>query len=338
MSKNRIQNVQRSPSLSGIAWLAICLIAASFFAWRGSNRSLASSELPGAAAVTKSIENIQAGERVAFAENPAESFDDSLGEVVDPASWRMLRLRVDKESIQAVDVVLLRPEWWIKQRLNLDAQELTLSVPEVGIYGAASVLSVEQCPPIRSGRGRVVIGTFKHISPSRVELHVEGLSDPIRCTPDHPTWSPDRQEFIDAQDFQPGDLVQGASGLHRVLRIVRVAQPVSVFNLEVHGQHVYQVSTLGVLVHNAPSNPAAYEANIQRNKHARQGRPMSFDDAVDEVANGGDVFANGKDTARNIAGQAGDGPPVHDLPHGPGQAPHYHPTIGGERAPGHVLY
>ena len=85
-------------------------------------------------------------------------------------------------------------------------------------------------------------------------------------------------------------------------------------------------------------NAVAHDANIQPNKHARKGKPLSFDDAVEEVRNGGDVFADSKDTARKIAKAAGDGPPVHEVSHGPGQKNHFHPVRSGQRASGHVLY
>ncbi len=143
-------------------WLAVCLAAAVGFAWRGMARSdgSPSKELrltPTSLACSverrdaarrplKSIERIRVGERVAFAQNPSETFDNSLGKIVDSASWRMIRLRVDKKSDGEVDVVLLRPEWWIKERLDTETKELTLSVPEVGIHGAADVLGVEPCP------------------------------------------------------------------------------------------------------------------------------------------------------------------------------------------------
>jgi len=88
----------------------------------------------------------------------------------------------------------------------------------------------------------------------------------------------------------------------------------------------------------APRTPPARGVNIIPRRSARPGAPMSFDDAVREVRGGGDVMAESRDAARRIAEAAGDGPPVWDPPHGPGQKPHFHPTIGGERAGGHVLY
>ena len=77
--------------------------------------------------------------------------------------------------------------------------------------------------------------------------------------------------------------------------------------------------------------------DITPNRGARARLPMGID-ASDEVRRGGDVIAESRDAARRIAGQAGDGPPVWDRPHEPGQKLHWHPTIGGKRAQGHVLY
>ena len=65
------------------------------------------------------------------------------------------------------------------------------------------------------------------------------------------------------------------------------------------------------------------------------GAPLSEDDAVDVIANGGDVIAKDKETARKIAQKAGGGkPPVHDEGHRGGK-PHYHPN---GRPGGHVFY
>jgi hypothetical protein len=88
----------------------------------------------------------------------------------------------------------------------------------------------------------------------------------------------------------------------------------------------------------AARKPAARVDDITPGKCSRPGAAMRLDDAIDEVRHGGDALADCRDNARRIAEAAGDGPPVWDPPHGPGQRPHFHPTIGGERAPGHVSY
>ena len=47
----------------------------------------------------------------------------------------------------------------------------------------------------------------------------------------------------------PSSLTPKASGLVLSVSLSRVSQPV--YNIEVHGEHVYQVGELGVLVHNS---------------------------------------------------------------------------------------
>ena len=83
---------------------------------------------------------------------------------------------------------------------------------------------------------------------------------------------------------------------------------------------------------------AARELEIIPNRGWRPGRAMTEAEAVAEVRAGGDVIAVNRDTARRIAEQAGNGPPLHEAPHGPGQRAHFHPMINGRRAGGHVLY
>jgi hypothetical protein len=78
---------------------------------------------------------------------------------------------------------------------------------------------------------------------------------------------------------------------------------------------------------------------IQRGKWARVGVPLFREaEAVAEVRQGADVVARNKDLAQRIAAAAGDGAPIHNMPHGPLQLPHYHPVVGGECCPTHVLY
>jgi hypothetical protein len=55
-------------------------------------------------------------------------------------------------------------------------------------------------------------------------------------------------------ELPDGETLQGLDGLAVVLSVSlsRVSQPV--YNVEVHGEHVYQVGELGVVVHNAGSS------------------------------------------------------------------------------------
>ncbi|MEQ8790923.1 MAG: hypothetical protein RIC55_31965, partial [Pirellulaceae bacterium] len=147
--------------------------------------------------VSKSIENVRVGQRVP-SKNPSGEFDRSLGDEVDPPTWRRLELRAPKRDGTHADVVLLRPRWWLQQRAAEVGGTVYISVPECGIDGNAELLAVGPCPPVAPGEGRVVIGTFKHQSAAVIDVSVEGLEEPIGVTVNHPFWSDDRQDFVRA--------------------------------------------------------------------------------------------------------------------------------------------
>jgi hypothetical protein len=74
----------------------------------------------------------------------------------------------------------------------------------------------------------------------------------IGCTANHPFWSEDRQEFVEAGQLRPGERVR--TRLDEIAHVVQVKpRPPTkwVYNLEVQGEHVYEVGPGGVLVHNA---------------------------------------------------------------------------------------
>lgn len=102
------------------------------------------------------------------------------------------------------------------------------------------------------GDGRVVTGLFRHTAQELLEVYVEGLAEPIVGTPKHPYWSTTRQAFIEADALQIGEELETSEGRRcAVLNLVFRATATTVYNIEVHGDHVYHVSTLGILVHNA---------------------------------------------------------------------------------------
>ena len=105
-------------------------------------------------------------------------------------------------------------------------------------------------------------------------LGADGTVETITGTTIHPVWSVDRQEWVplaelaqgeglycDTESFGlgfPSSLPPKASGLVLSVSLSRVSQPV--YNIEVHGEHVYQVGELGVLVHNACSSTSGNNA------------------------------------------------------------------------------
>jgi hypothetical protein len=101
------------------------------------------------------------------------------------------------------------------------------------------------------GEGRIVVSTFTHVAPETICMYLDGLAEPIRCTPNHITWSAEHRDFVEAHELQPGHMVLCDDGIRTIARVDRIAEPIRVYNLEIQGQHVYQVSALGMLVHNA---------------------------------------------------------------------------------------
>jgi hypothetical protein len=99
-------------------------------------------------------------------------------------------------------------------------------------------------------RGRFVTRQVDEIA--RVEiLPPDGTTETLEGTPIHPIWSVDRQDWIPLGELCEGEHLQAADGVAVVLSLTLLRRSVPVYNIEVHGEHVYQVGELGLLVHNA---------------------------------------------------------------------------------------
>ncbi len=136
------------------------------------------------------------------------------------------------------------------------------------------MVDVRPCPAIPAGPGQVITATFKHASADVMDLVLSnypvatlhsGLSvlnppttDPtsspetIGVTGNHPFWSLDRAEFVQAGELAIGERLQTLGGdIRWVQQKLPRPGPEPVYNLEVHGEHVYYVGNSGVLAHNA---------------------------------------------------------------------------------------
>lgn len=236
--------------------------------------------------ITRPIEDICPGMRV-LASNPEET--ESLADSdVTAEDWRLVSLTMTKEDGGTLRVQLLRPiEWLVTEAVILIAdaddpqslfvnvpsipaapdtedyklqrlllgQTIHLDLPELGAQGPAMVTAIDPCPPVdkpQPGR-RMVTGTFRHSAANVVDLQVGSESESFGVTDNHPFWSVDRGEFVEAGLLRIGEQLQCADGtITQVTRITpRRGPPVEVYNFEVDAEHVYHVGTSGVLVHNA---------------------------------------------------------------------------------------
>ena len=98
----------------------------------------------------------------------------------------------------------------------------------------------------------MVTGTFAHEpSDELLNVRIEGEPEPIGCTPNHPFWSETREDYVQAIELEPGEEVWTAIfGVVPVESVTVRPESDRVYNLEVQGEHVYQVGESGVLVHN----------------------------------------------------------------------------------------
>jgi hypothetical protein len=174
----------------------------------------------------------------------------------------LVALDLFKADGTVVKAEFLRPREW-GDRLGLRAgAPLPIAVTELEVEGDALVTAITPCPPIATGAGRVVTGRFMTQAAGNLVRVVLADGTEFRATDVHPVWSVDREEWVPAGELLFGELLDTLAGPVAVERVERLESPLDVYNIEVHGEHVFRVTADGVLVHNA-CNPAR-EAAIAR--------------------------------------------------------------------------
>jgi hypothetical protein len=219
---------------------------------RGALRATPISTKPSNPFLTKSIEQIRVGDRV-LADNPERprSAADSLEEI-DPQHWRLVEMVMPpRDGRGEIGVTLLRPLEWIDGSGAGRDRFIRLAMPELGAIGPARVAAIRPCPPIAVGTGQVVIGTFAHQDADVLDLRVNGLDEPLGVTAIHPIFSVDRSAFIPAGELRIGERLKTPGGTTILSSLLPRLGKHRVYNLEVHVEHVFNVTSLGVLVHNA---------------------------------------------------------------------------------------
>lgn len=75
---------------------------------------------------------------------------------------------------------------------------------------------------------------------ARVEiLTSDGTTETLEGTPIHPIWSVDRQDWLPLGELREGEQLQAAGGVAVVLSLTILRRSIPVYNIEVHGEHVY---------------------------------------------------------------------------------------------------
>ena len=201
----------------------------------------------------KPIQEIRLGERV-IGRNPIR--EEAELEEPEAATWRKIGLHMTKESGHDLWIELLRPLTWVEDYEAQPGATIFIGMIEMGAVGNAVVTHVEPCPeilPATQFGGTVVTGTFKHQADAQtkvVQLKLEDQLELTGVTANHPYWSADRQNFIEAGQLRVDELVDTQFGLKRVVAVTPIDHDGFLYNLETT-EHVYRVGSLGTLVHNS---------------------------------------------------------------------------------------
>jgi len=239
--KPKPKKKRRYFSIVGLVWMLAALALSGFCLFKG---------LTGSHPDTKPIDQFQVG--MIVPPDILHGDNDMLyGERVSPKTWRHLFVEGKKDDGSRWDADLLVPLWWITEQQAKVGGQVHISVPECGIDGLARVVTLGPCPKIHDIDGRVVTSVFRHHSANVLDLHIEGLDEPIGTTANHPFFSVDRAEFVRADELQPGEMLRLIDG-SPIPVISSTPRPGAhtVYNLQVSVDHVYHVTEAGVLVHN----------------------------------------------------------------------------------------
>lgn len=205
------------------------------------------------------IGSVRLGGRV-LGENPRPWEYDSQFPEPAAGQWVCINARVKRPNAVAVEIELLRPRAWVEANGIKAGGRFEIKYPELGVIGEARIISLSACPPIAAGDGNVVIGRF--VSREINNLVRLRLSDgtTIEATDIHPIWSTDRRDWVAAGKLEPGEQVESFGEFIYVESVERIGYCPAVYNIEVHGHHVYRVASVGVVVHNA--DPLSCAASV----------------------------------------------------------------------------
>ncbi|MEQ1905304.1 MAG: polymorphic toxin-type HINT domain-containing protein [Pirellulaceae bacterium] len=214
------------------------------------------------------IEEVPLGARISTKNPRPWEYDDSLPEPVQK-TWVKISLTVSRHDGGIVDVELIRPRLWLQAFDISVGKPLPLNIHELQIEGFALVTAIEPCPAISSGEGSVVTGRFVtrqvHCTIRLVVANSTGHTETIEGTAIHPFWSLDRLDWVPMGDLIEGERLSSATGSAVVRSSTIANHSVPVYNVEVNGEHVYDVGEIQLLVHNMcaakPLTPAKHEIN-----------------------------------------------------------------------------
>ena len=213
----------------------------------------------------KPIEQVNVGQRVATDGGVANSPDgktqatDPNATEVDPKTWRLVNLEVDARTADGgIDVMQVRE---LMPLATLQAEHakagahipVPLDLGDINEAGEGAIVeSIEPCPAIESGPGRVVLSTITHLNDFGFHLtlaNATGQTETLGTTGFHKLYTEDRA-WTSAAELRLGEHIRGGHGDLMVVSLASDPGVHRVYNLTVEADHVYYVGDLTALSHN----------------------------------------------------------------------------------------
>ena len=259
---------------------------------------------------------------------------------ITPETWQVGKFVITEEDGSVVEIEANRPKKWFEDyELKQKGDQAFIQIEEMGIADYAVLQEIRSTDIdtrdfVLNENGKVdrpVITTYKRIA-NEITDYTFSNGQVISCTPNHPFYSSDRQEYIPIGEFTFGETVQTSSD-REVKFIGGKAREKGehVYNFEVWREHNYYVGFEGsedfALVHNScpkvkktlvlPNvfqnwiNTLKTKLNPRRNyDDGKFEKHVTGDDIQYEAVGGGDkIWADGIDVNRNA---------VVDAKHNPG--------------------
>ena len=212
------------------------------------------------------IETVRLGMRGA-GQNPL-SWQVSNDAEPTPETHREVRFEMLKPSGKRLWMRFIWPLEQIAASGASPGKSIHFDPEEMGVHGMATCTFVGPCPDIQGGPGNVVTGLFEHETDPGSKIYTIDLADGSSIagvTGEHPIWSETDGDFVAAEHLRPGTMLLTRAGPVSIESITdRTARPGErVYNLQIHGQHVYQVTASGVLVHHTYGPGGLSKGRIQ---------------------------------------------------------------------------
>jgi hypothetical protein len=206
----------------------------------------------------KPIETIHVGDRVI---TPGTDRNMIYHTEVDPQTWKRITLKMwrawEDGTRDDVEVETLQSPEWINQqnihvggKTHLPVDLVDLDEPDA----AADVVAVDPCPQLSEGRGRVVLTTINHLNNFVFDLRVRaegGKEQLLEVTGWHKLFSTTRNDWVSVSTLAQSEQLQGRDRPLTVVALARKRGINRVYNMTVEDEHVYYVSALNLLAHNA---------------------------------------------------------------------------------------